>query len=316
MQGVTVHSESSTDSVTGLYESVPCNLCGGTNLRTVRPGRERSEAELEVRFKSSSDEALHDPLVECLTCGLQFVNPRLRAEVILSGYRDGTDETFVSQAPARERTFDKALNMIEQFAPQRGHLFDVGTAAGSFLHVAKARGWTVSGCEPNTWLGEWGKRTYGLDIKPGTLADGRYADAAFDVVTVWDVLEHTHDPQGFLRECQRVLKPGGFLIVNVPDIGSWIARLMGRHWLMLLSTHLYYFTRQTLAQLLQRVGFDVVRVKPHVQWLELGYVIKRGEPVAGPLARVSGKVVSGLGLGNLHVPYWIGQTLVIARKQA
>ena len=309
-----MHSESSTEGATGLYESVPCNLCGGTDLETVRPARERSEAELEVRFKSSSDEALHDPLVACRSCGLQFVNPRLRADVVLGGYRDGTDETFVSQAPARERTFAKALNMIERLAPQRGHMLDVGTAAGSFLHVAKERGWTVSGCEPNTWLGAWGKRTYGIDIQPGTLFDQHYADRMFDVVTVWDVLEHTHDPQGFLGECQRVLKPGGLLIVNVPDIGSWLARRMGRHWLMLLSTHLYYFTRQTLGQMLQRVGFQVVRMKPHIQWLELGYVIRRGEPVAGPVARLAGKLTSGVGAAGLHVPYWIGQTLVIARK--
>jgi SAM-dependent methyltransferase len=276
---------------------------------------ERSEAQLAVRFKSSSDEALRDPLVECVSCGLQFVNPRLRPDVILGGYRDGTDETFVSQAPARERTFAKALNMIEQLAPCRGHLLDVGTAAGSFLHVAAVRGWTVSGCEPNTWLGAWGKRTYGIDIKPGTLFDQHYADRTFDVVTVWDVLEHTHDPQGLLQECQRVLKPGGLLVVNCPDIGSWISRLMGRHWLMLLSTHLYYFTRQTLGQMLRKVGFMVVRMKPHIQWLELGYVIRRGEPVAGLLARAGGRLVSGVGLASLHVPYWIGQTLVIARRQ-
>lgn len=301
--------------MTNLYETVPCNLCGGTNFRTVYPATQRSAAELEVQFKSSSDEALHDPLVACTACGLQFVNPRLRAEVILDGYREGTDETFVSQAPARERTFAKALNMIEKLVPGRGHLLDVGTAAGSFLHVAAVRGWTVSGCEPNTWLCNWGKKTYGIDIRPGTLFDQHYPDRTFDVVTVWDVLEHTHDPQAFLRECQRVLKPGGLLVVNCPDIGSWLARLMGRKWLMLLTTHLYYFTRQTLRQLLQQVGFNVVRMKPHIQWLELGYVLKRGEPVAGPFARAAGAVTSGLGLAGLHVPYWIGQTLVIARKQ-
>lgn len=310
-----MHDSPSRQDIADLYEAVPCNLCGGTEVRIVFEATERTDAELAVKFRSSCDEALHDRLVACTSCGLQYVSPRLRADVILDGYRDGTDEMFVSQAPARERTFGKALNMIERIAPNRGHLLDVGTAAGSFLHVAAARGWTVSGCEPNNWLCDWGKKTYGLDIRQGTLFDQRYPAGTFDVVTVWDVLEHTDDPKAFLGECQRVLKPGGLLIVNCPDIGSWAARLMGRSWLMLVSTHLYYFTRRTLSQMLQVVGFRVLNMKPHIQWLELGYVIKRGEPVAGPLARAAGAVTSGIGLAGLHVPYWLGQTLVIARKK-
>lgn len=298
------------------YETVPCNVCGATEFKVIYPAIERSGAELEEQFKSSSDESLRDPLVECTSCGLQYVSPRLKQEVILAGYSEGTDETFVSQAPARERTFAKALNMIEKLVPQRGRLLDIGTAAGSFLHVAKQRGWSVAGCEPSKWLCHWGKEHYGLDIGQGTLFEQHYAANDFDVVTVWDVLEHTHDPQGFLRECHRVLKPGGLLVVNVPDIGSWLARLMGRRWLMILATHLYYFNRKTLADLLQRVGYEVTVMKPHIQWLELGYVIKRGEPVAGPIARAAGKLTAGVGLADLHVPYWIGQTLVVARKRA
>ena len=310
-----MHQHGTRQDTAGLYESVPCNLCGGTDVRTIYAAAERPIVDLAVQFRSSCDEALKDQLVECVACGLQYINPRLRTDLVLDGYRDGTDEMFVSQAPARERTFGKALNMIEKLAPARGHLLDVGTAAGSFIHVAAGRGWNVSGCEPNTWLCEWGKKTYGLDIRPGTLFDQRYPDASFDVVTVWDVLEHTSDPKAFLQECQRVLKPGGLLVVNCPDIGSWAAKIMGRKWLMLVTTHLYYFTRGTLGRLLQLVGFDVVQMKPHIQWLELGYVIKRGEPVAGPLARAAGAVTSAVGLASLHVPYWLGQTLVIARRK-
>jgi len=309
-----VQRERTPQDLTGLYETLPCNLCGGHEFRVVFPAGDRSVADLAVSFRSSGDEALKDQLVACVSCGLQYVNPRLRPDLILDGYREGTDEVFVSQAPARERTFAKALDRIETLTPHRGLLLDVGTAAGSFLHVAAARGWEVSGCEPNAWLCEWGRKTYGLDIRPGTLVDQRFSDHAFDVVTVWDVLEHTADPAEFLRECRRVTKPGGLLVVNCPDIGSWIARVMGRRWPMLLTVHLYYFTRRTLTELLGRVGFDVLQVRPHIQWLELGYVLKRGEPAAGPLARAAGRIASGFGLSHRHVPYWIGQTLVIARR--
>jgi SAM-dependent methyltransferase len=180
--------------------------------------------------------------------------------------------------------------------------------------VAARRGWEVAGCEPNRWLCEWGKKTYDLEIQPGTLFDHRYPDCAFDVVTVWDVLEHTADPLGFLAECHRILKPGGLIVVNYPDIGSWIARVMGRRWLFLISVHLYYFTRRTITEALRRACFEVVRMRPHFQWLEVDYVLRRGEPVAGVFARAAKRVIAGLGLSRSQVPYWLGQTLVVARK--
>lgn len=298
------------------YETVPCNICGGTTFTTIYPAAPRTDHDLAVEFRSSGDEPLTEPVVACTACGLQFVNPRLNPQLILDGYREGTDPVFVSQAAAREKTFDRALARIETRVPGKGRLLDIGTAGGSFIHVAQRRGWTVDGCEPNKWLCEWGKKTYGLDIRPGTHFEQHYPDATFDVVTVWDVLEHAADPTAFLAECRRIMKPGGLLIVNYPDIDSWIAKVMGRRWPMLISVHLYFFTPKTLTDLLGRTGFDVVDIKPHYQWLELKYVFTRAEPLLGILARAARGVVSAVGLGHAHVPYWIGQTLVVARARS
>lgn len=295
------------------YETVPCTICGGTEFRAIYPGAARTVHDPAVEFRSSGDEPLREPVVACVACGLQFVNPRLNPQLILDGYREGADPVFVSQAAARERTFARALARIESRVPGKGRLLDIGTAGGSFIHVAAQRGWTVSGCEPNKWLCEWGNKTYGLDIRPGTHVEQGYPDAVFDVVTVWDVLEHAADPTAFLHECRRILKPGGLLVVNYPDIGTWIAKLMGRRWPMLISVHLYFFTPATLKDLLARTGFVAVHIRPHFQWLELKYVFTRAEPVLGVLARVALRIVSAVGLGKVHVPYWIGQTLVEAR---
>jgi 2-polyprenyl-3-methyl-5-hydroxy-6-metoxy-1,4-benzoquinol methylase len=295
-------------------EEVPCNLCGSTDHQVVYPATPRDDADLAGEFRSSGDEPLKERLVACRRCGLQFVSPRLRSDLILAGYSEGSDEVFVSQASARERTFARSLHLIEARAPQRGRLLDIGTAAGTFMHAAAQRGWTVSGCEPNRWLCEWGRTHYGLDIEPGTVFDQRYADAEFDVVTVWDVLEHVEDPRRFLDECHRILGPGGLLVVNYPDIGSWIARVMGRRWVFLISVHLYYFTRRTIAEMLRRTGFEVIEMRPHVQRLEAQYVLKRAESAAGIAARAARRAVSAVGLGQAQVPYWIGQTLVLARR--
>lgn len=300
-----------------MLEQVPCNLCGRDDFTVVYPARyERaSTSNLAEKFRSSGDEILVDQLVRCKDCGLQYLNPRLRQDLILEGYSAGTDEKFVSQATARERTFGKCLDLVEKYVPTKGRLLDIGAAGGSFLCVAKRRGWQISGCEPNRWLCGWASTHYGIEIQPGTVFDLRESNhQSFDAITLWDVLEHTPDPKAVLTECQRLLKTNGLLVVNYPDIGSWISRLMGRKWVFLLSVHLYYFNRPTIRKMLESTGFSPLKLQPHIQTLELGYILDRMKPYLPWFYPVSSKLVKLLHLEHVQIPYWIGQTLVIARR--
>ncbi|MCW5875577.1 MAG: class I SAM-dependent methyltransferase [Anaerolineales bacterium] len=299
-----------------LLEHVPCNLCGADDYEVVYPPRyeDAKPDEIANTFRSSGDEVLLDQLVRCKACDLMYLNPRLRADVVIGGYSEGSDELFVSQAAGRERTFAKSLKLIERLRPGRGRLLDVGTAGGSFLAVAQRAGWQVAGCEPNRWMSAWAKQHYSLDVVPGTIHDMKLADASFDVVSLWDVLEHTPDPKATLQECARVLKPGGLLVVNYPDIHSLVARLMGRRWVFLLSVHLYYFTKPTLARMLAEMGLKMLTSRPHWQTLELGYVLFRMEAYLRPVAKAAGWLVKRLGLAHLQIPYWMGQVLVLAEK--
>ncbi len=304
-----------------FLEIVPCNICGSVGFRVLQPSRYDVDslhdmADLTRTFRSSSDQRLNHQLVACARCGLQYVSPRLRADVILEGYAGGTDEQFVSQARGREITFGKCLSMIErewQRAP--GRLLDIGTGGGSFPFVASKRGWQAEGCEPNRWLCEWALKNYGLAIRPGTVFEQNYPAGSYDVVTLWDVLEHTPDPKGEIREIHRLLKEDGLLVINFPDIGSWMARLMGRSWIYLLDVHLYYFSRATITRLLEDAGFDLVAGRPHFQRLGLGYVLHRASRYVGAPARLARYLVARVGMSEWQVPYWMGQTLVIARKR-
>jgi SAM-dependent methyltransferase len=297
-------------------EHVPCFLCGADDphvLYEARHGHEDGE-DLIHKFRASGDELLIDRLVQCRQCSFQYINPRLRGDLILSSYSQGDDPAYVSQLAARERTFLRSLADIEKLTGGKGKLLDIGTAAGAFVAVARSKGWDAEGCEPNRWLAEWGSRHYGITIQPGSIFEQSYEAGTFDVITLWDVIEHTLNPREVLDRCRELLKPGGVLIVNYPDAGSWIARMLGRRWPFLTSVHLYYFDRGTIREMLTATGFKTETVKPHVQWLELDYILMRGAVVSEWISTTARSVVQRVGASRAQVPYWLGQTFVAARR--
>jgi 2-polyprenyl-3-methyl-5-hydroxy-6-metoxy-1,4-benzoquinol methylase len=301
-----------------LLQPVLCAICGVTDADVVYEARydPQDTTDLVATFRASGDELLIDRLVKCRRCSLQYIDPRLRDDLIFAGYTQGDDPTYVSQLAARERTFTAALGEIERLSGGRGRLLDIGTAAGAFVASAVKQGWDAEGCEPNQWLAEWGSRHYGIRIRQGSVFDQPYEPGSFDVVTLWDVIEHTPDPKAVLAHCATLLKPGGILIVNYPDIGSWIARALGRRWLFLTSVHLWYFDRRTIRRILEQTGFAVEVVRAHFQRLELDYILFRGAALSAVLSKAGRALVRPTGLGRAQVPYWLGQTFVAARRSA
>lgn len=265
-------------------------------------------------FKSSGHERSFDQIVKCRNCGLVYVNPRLKSNYIVEGYSKGSDENFVGQVKEREKTFKKSMRLIEKYIEKKGRLLDVGTAGGSFLAVAKKKGWQVEGIEPNKWLCKWCKKHYAINIRCGTLETISFKKQSFDLVTLWDVLEHIPYPANSLINLNRLLKKNGYIVVNYPDIDSSIAKLMGRRWIFLLTVHLWYFTPKTITKLLEKCGFKVIKIKKHWQTLELGYLVTRMGPYSKTLQILASKIVNALKLERLPITYWLGQTFVIAQK--
>jgi SAM-dependent methyltransferase len=271
--------------------------------------------DVQTVFRSSGDEPLQDQMVRCKGCGLLYVRPRLTWDLILAGYKGGTDENFVSQVAFRELTFSRCLDRIEKAAKPPGkRVLDVGAAGGSFLAEARKRGYEPLGCEPSTWMCGFAKQRYGLDLVAGTIFDMDVPKGSVHLLTLWDVLEHTPDPKAVLQRCHELLAPGGLLVVSVPDSGSLAAKLLGSRWPFLLTVHLYYFERPTLGGLMKRCGFQPLKFQPHLQTLEMGYVAFRAAPYLGPLGKLLTGTVKAIGMDKLPFHYWVGQTMAVARK--
>jgi 2-polyprenyl-3-methyl-5-hydroxy-6-metoxy-1,4-benzoquinol methylase len=205
-----------------------------------------SLAELQAAYSASSDHALLDRIVECRDCGMVYITPQLDASLIQGGYESVEDPVFVAQNPQRIQTFARSIQAILQktgLNPKGKRLLDIGCAGGAFLVAARDAGFQPQGVEPSRWLSEFGRKQYQLDVQQGIIVPGMFPDASFDVITLWDVIEHLPDPAAVLGIVRSALKPEGYLWVNYPDIGSWTARLMGWRWPFWLSVHLHYYKR-------------------------------------------------------------------------
>jgi len=310
-------SPAETTAAPAPLEDVACAVCGSDAYQVVVPSRRDPARPIDLQevFRSSGDEPLQDQMVRCATCGLHYVRPRLRWDLILEGYRGGTDENFVSQVAFRERTFRGCLRKLESVTKPTGRrVLDVGAAGGSFLAMAREKGYEPLGCEPSTWMCGFARERYGLLLHPGTLFDMPVPRGSIDLVTLWDVIEHTPDPRAVLQRAHELLTPDGVLVMSWPDYASLAARLLGRRWPFLLTIHLYYFTPATMTSLLGRTGFEPLDYRLHVQTLELGYVAMRAAPYLGPLGGVLRGTVRALRLDRLPLAYWVGQTMVVAKK--
>ena len=203
-------------------------------------------------------------IVKCLECGLIYVNPQPSEEdlrtIYQNGYFNGTWQSdYLTEKKLYGPRFRERLKDIDSLKT-KGKLLDVGCAVGYFLEAARQDGWEASGVEISSYASEFAKKS-GFNVFTGRLEDAGYPDKHFDVVTLWHVLEHMRDPAGCLREIHRILKDSGVLAAELPNIGSKRSKKSGKNWDQLKPReHLYYFTPGALRRIVEKTGFQVVRV--------------------------------------------------------
>ena len=304
-----------------LHETIDCPLCGASAFTVIYPSNYPSSLSKEELLKiycSSSDQKLLDQLVQCDDCSLVYLNPRTNHSVLIKSYSQAVDPTFVKQDHKRIQCFDKELRqIIKQFGivPDRSkRILDIGCAGGAFLKAARDIGFNVTGVEPSHWMCEYGKKKYGLDIRQGQLMELGFEPASFDIISLWDVIEHLSTPGNVLKHASTLLKDDGLLVINYPDYGSLAARLLGSKWPFLLSVHLLYYDRNTIKRQLEQCNFKVEQIKPYWQVLELGYVLHRASNYF-KIFKIMETVTKVFGIYSLSIKYNMGQTRVIARKQ-
>jgi len=240
-------------------DSIPCSLCGSESADLVLAGRDRLH-NLGGTFH----------VVRCRRCGLLYLNPRPSPDELQDYYP--TDDYIpytvaIEDEPSPFKRLDRRFGLHKrcravtaQFS-QPGRMLDVGCATGIFVDGMRRRGWEAYGVEINPEVAQYARQRLGLNVFTGELADAAFAEGFFDLVTLWDVLEHVSDPRQTLQEIARVLRPGGLLVLSLPSLESLEARLFGPYWIGWdLPRHLHLFPRPVLTQLLEEMGFQLTKL--------------------------------------------------------
>lgn len=193
---------------------------------------------------------------QCATCGLAFTYPQ--PESLDVQYDSSYFALYRKRREFRLKRAHLRLSRIEKLH-RPGRLLDIGCSLGYFVEAANARGWKAAGIEISPYAAEEARRL-GLDVRTGVLEDAGYSSGAFDCVTMWDVLEHVPDPTAHMLEVRRVLADDGLVAIGTPDLGHVAFRIKRERWRHLKPReHIYYFQKSSLARLLAKTGFRVVK---------------------------------------------------------
>ncbi len=215
-------------------------------------------------------------------------------------------EVEQSERPWRELMARERLADLRRFATS-GRLLEIGCSTGELLAVARpdfaATG--VEADQKNSRIAQ----ARGLDCFAGTLADAHFPDAHFDIAAMYHVIEHFVSPRAELRELHRVIRPGGWLVVETPNIATVWFRLLGARWRQFIPDHIFFFTPATLARLCAASGFEVREVRSAGKAMSVRLFLNRLGRYHRPSAQALEAVASRLHLSDRTVRLKLGDVM-------
>lgn len=274
-----------------LVHYTNCPVCGSPDIKNV----------LSVKDYTVSNETF--VIAECNSCSLRFTQDVPDAASIAPYYKS---ENYISHTntskglinrlyqSVRKRTLKQKRRLIERASGiKKGRLLDVGSGTGAFANEMQQAGWQVTGLEPDADARAVGKQSYNID-----LADiGQFyqlQESSYDVITMWHVLEHVHDLQGYIAKLKLLLTENGKLFIAVPNYTSKDAAAYKEQWAAYdVPRHLYHFSPRSMQVLMEKHGLRILQHKP--MWYDSFYVSMLSSKYIHGKPNLVGAFFKGLG---------------------
>lgn len=249
-------------------------------------------------------------IVQCAECGLMYAHPLSSDNVLqyLAPFdksrllTDGSPE--VMRGRAKLPDYVPIEPILAKLLPDRGLLVEIGAYSGQLLEQFRRAGWSVLGVEPDGRAVQYAREQLKVDVREGTLESLQLQTETVDVVLLIHVIEHMDDPDTAVRTISEILRPGGIFVVETPTYDSFTYRIFGRRERNLsCDGHIYFYTEKTLGALLEKRGFELVRIErvgrtmTFAQLLKNVGVMSKSARVKRMLARFS----DFAGLENRHI---------------
>jgi 2-polyprenyl-3-methyl-5-hydroxy-6-metoxy-1,4-benzoquinol methylase len=250
-----------------LFEYRNCPNCGQNDFEVLF-GSDMKTDDFNVLFDykmegRDSEEGIEGYLVpgkewgrhvKCKNCHLIYMNPMEKVSNTNEYYFKAKNTHGPTIRESYLKTAESQVRLIQKHATGR-NLLDVGCAQGFFLYNASRAGYAAKGIEISQDAAEYGIREFDLDIEARPFEELQFPENHFDVVTLWQVLEHVPYPLTVLKEVHRILKPQGLLAVSTPNIEGIPAKILRRKWWDIKRLHINQFSTRTLADILENAGF-------------------------------------------------------------
>ena len=229
-----------------------CPLCNKTDLSPLYSDIEKNCRIYEVLYCPACQTGITKPFPDKEELDALYSSETYRAH----------DKRFIGPIEGIIKSFRGfRLRSIERYSHNKGSILDIGCGRGLFLSLAKERGWMPYGVELNEETAYNAKEVLGMDIRTGELKDAGFEEGSIDVISIWHVLEHLTRPIEALRECRRILRPNGLLVLSVPNLSSIQSHSSGKHWFHLdVPYHLYHFSKEGIIKLLEESGFKILDI--------------------------------------------------------
>jgi 2-polyprenyl-3-methyl-5-hydroxy-6-metoxy-1,4-benzoquinol methylase len=219
-------------------------------------------------------------IVQCNRCSLRFTQGIPAANEIGAYYQSddyvshtNTQKGLVNQLyhKIRKHTLRQKLRLVQQCTGlKKGRLLDIGAGTGTFIQTMNNAGWRTEGLEPDAAARERALKLYQAGLKPAEKLFEEEAES-FDAITLWHVLEHVHELHRYIAQLHFLLKPGGKIIIAVPNYTSYDAWVYQGYWAAYdVPRHLYHFSPQSMKVLMEKHELAVEALRP--MWFDSFYI--------------------------------------------